>query len=265
MAEQEIKEPKLWQLFVILGLICAVWILCGWILPDSFFIGKETSFSSIDALFSGFAFAGVIYAILLQRAELRLQRDELAMTRAELHGQKEQMELQNATLKKQNFENTFFQLLKAHADLISSISVENGLYGRGSGRSCFQILYTILKEAYYMRLDRSQVDSHMLSIRAYENFYIEYQFQMGAYFRSLYNIIKFVDRAENIDRSFYTNIVRAYLSELEVAFLYYNCRTDRGAKFKPLVEKYALLKMLNDKYLLDGNDLRNFYSSSAYG
>lgn len=42
------------------------------------------SFGSINALFAGLAFAGVIYAILLQREELMLQREELKLTRAEL-------------------------------------------------------------------------------------------------------------------------------------------------------------------------------------
>ncbi len=42
------------------------------------------AFGSINALFTAFAFAGVIYTIFLQRRELALQRQELAETRAEL-------------------------------------------------------------------------------------------------------------------------------------------------------------------------------------
>ena len=41
-------------------------------------------FGAVNTLFSGLAFAGVIYAIFLQRRELELQRNELEMTRAEL-------------------------------------------------------------------------------------------------------------------------------------------------------------------------------------
>ena len=39
---------------------------------------------AVNALFSVFAFAGLIIAILLQRQELQLQRQELAATRQEL-------------------------------------------------------------------------------------------------------------------------------------------------------------------------------------
>lgn len=42
------------------------------------------SFGAINALFSGLAFGGIIYTILLQRKELTLQREELQLTREEL-------------------------------------------------------------------------------------------------------------------------------------------------------------------------------------
>jgi uncharacterized membrane protein YciS (DUF1049 family) len=41
-------------------------------------------FGAVNALFSGLAFAGLIYAILLQREDLALQRTELQLTRQEL-------------------------------------------------------------------------------------------------------------------------------------------------------------------------------------
>jgi hypothetical protein len=41
-------------------------------------------FGAVNTLFSGLAFAGVIYTILLQGEELSLQRQELSLTREEL-------------------------------------------------------------------------------------------------------------------------------------------------------------------------------------
>lgn len=41
-------------------------------------------FGAVNTLFSGLAFAGVIYAIFLQSEELALQRNELKLTRDEL-------------------------------------------------------------------------------------------------------------------------------------------------------------------------------------
>lgn len=41
-------------------------------------------FGAVNALFSGLAFAGLIFAILLQREDLELQRQELKLTTQEL-------------------------------------------------------------------------------------------------------------------------------------------------------------------------------------
>ncbi len=74
-------------------------------------------FGSVNALFSGFALAGIIYTIVLQKKELSLQREELKDTRKEF-------KIQNITLKKQRFENTFFQLLTLHNDIVENMNID---------------------------------------------------------------------------------------------------------------------------------------------
>jgi hypothetical protein len=58
-------------------------------------------FGAINTLFSGLAFAGVIYAIFLQRRELELQRQELILTRTELKRSAEAQEKSEKALKDQ--------------------------------------------------------------------------------------------------------------------------------------------------------------------
>jgi len=58
-------------------------------------------FGAINALFSGLAFLGVVYAILLQKKELSLQREELIMTRAELRRAAEAQEASEEALSRQ--------------------------------------------------------------------------------------------------------------------------------------------------------------------
>ena len=58
-------------------------------------------FGAVNALFSGFAFLGVIYAILLQRTELALQREELSLTRGELKKAADAQEKSEKALSKQ--------------------------------------------------------------------------------------------------------------------------------------------------------------------
>ncbi len=92
-------------IWIVLLAIVASWAMYWiWVAP----LVTDNKFDPLNTLFSGLAFWGVIYAILLQRNELALQRKELELTRQELRGQKEQLESQNITLKQQRFENTFF-------------------------------------------------------------------------------------------------------------------------------------------------------------
>lgn len=58
-------------------------------------------FGSVNALFSGLAFAGLIYTIFLQRNELRLQREELKLQREEMAKSREELAEQAKVLKAQ--------------------------------------------------------------------------------------------------------------------------------------------------------------------
>lgn len=48
-------------------------------------------FGAVNALFSGLAFAGLLYTIVLQQKQLSMQRDELGLQRDELRMQREEM------------------------------------------------------------------------------------------------------------------------------------------------------------------------------
>lgn len=82
----------------------------------------------VNALVSAFAFAGVIVAIIMQRDELRLQREDLELQREELKNttrelslQREEFEIQNKTLQLQRFENTFFQMMGLQQEIVNNL------------------------------------------------------------------------------------------------------------------------------------------------
>ena len=91
---------------------------------------------------------------------------------------------------------------------------------------------------------------------------------VGHYFRHLYNTVKFVDRhvflEEFEERKSYTSLIRAQLSSHELVILFYNCLSHRGAKFKPLVEKYSLLENMDVGLLLNKEHM-NLYENMAFG
>ena len=239
-------------------------------------------FGLANALFSGFAFLGVVVAILLQQQELRLQREELGHTREELRGQKEQLKLQNSTFKNQSFENAFFQMLSLHHQIVNALDVTSGKNVH-SGRDCFpffcQRLFRFARSNVYRlknaqgngsaHIDDEVINSHFVMEKlvkeSYLEVYRENQADLGHYFRNLYTIIKFIDSSSMEDKKTYTNIVRAQLSTSELTMLFYNVISPNGsAKFKPLVEKYEILKNLPTGELLH-HDNKKFIASSALG
>ena len=132
------------------ALILILWLSC-WLLVPRYFPNMDQRgqfgdmFGVVNALFAGLAFAGIIWAIILQKNELELQRKELAETRKEIAGQTQQLKAQARTLKEQNFENSFFQLLRFHIDIVDSLNVV--VESRKiSGRECFKrLLHQVTK------------------------------------------------------------------------------------------------------------------------
>lgn len=268
--ETEIEEEKIGWLFpvIVLAFVFTAWSATWYFLQGN--VNRGTfgdMFGTVNALFSGLAFGGVIYAILLQRKELILQRRELELTRGELRGQKEQMQAQNVTLKKQNFESTFFQLLRLHNDITNNIDLVDANNKITKGRDCFRVFYERFRKMWCKGKPEHQGGTENERINnTYLAFYQSHQSEFGHYFRSLYNIIKLIDNSELADKRLYTNLVRAQLSSFELTLLFYNALSNMGnEKFKPLIEKYSLLKTLPKNELLNSPDHIPFYSSEAYG
>lgn len=236
-------------------------------------------FGTVNALFSGLAFAGIIFTILLQRKELGYQRKELRETRAEFV-------IQNKTLKNQRFENTFYNLVSLHNQIVNDIDFDKTQNIGGErvlvtvkGRDVFRDRFKTLN---YMLQEVEELNTKYLE------FYQEIKTDFGHYFRNLYRIIKIIHETEFItyeeldldrnnedhqkkyshcnfiERYRYTCIVRAQLSDYELLLLFYNCLSDNGTdKFKPLVEEYVILKNLPQEDIRNQDWIKE-YNESAF-
>lgn len=245
--------------------VISLWGASWWFLHDDPNRGIfGDMFGGINALFSGLAFSALFYTLFLQRKELELQRLEIQQTRVEIRGQKEQLEAQNRTLKKQNFENSFFSLLNLQNQILREVSL-TGDSTHYRGRDGFMRLYAQLQSAYQKTITEHRGKSdHDLVPLAYTRFAQKWQSEIGHYFRSLYNIIKFVKNSDVENKQFYINLVRAQLSSHEHVMLFYNCLSQFGAeKFKPLVEEFGLLEHFPENLLLAPSH-KSLYSDAAY-
>lgn len=266
------------------------------ILVDSGIFGDSSG--AINALFSALAFAGVIFAIILQKKELGLQREELEQTREELKGQKEEFIQQNETLRRQRFENTFFQMMSLQQEIIDTLSctctIQDGpiiQIKKHKGREIFKALYeadvasykdsdgkfmpcSSLKNALFkrhygiLRLTNLSPDSSTVELPPIDyspyNEAAQPQY-LDHYFRHLYRMVKFIDETKLLPDDFneryqYTSMIRATFSRYEFVWLYYNGLSDNGIKFKSLMEKYALLRGIRfDMLAID--DEKRYYQN----
>ena len=280
----EESKNDLWMTLIYAGLVVfAIWLL-SWILIDVFITDPYRGtfgdkFGAVNALFSGLAFAGLIVTLLYQKEELKLQREELAQTREELKGQREEFEEQNKTMKRQRFENTFFNMLSLQQEITHNLSYENPIQDEAElmkydvkqrtykNRAVFEGLYTNAIVDY----DGSRCYGGIINKLAIHGC-AAYSLVRGLsfldhYFRHLYRIFKYVDTSDSIsedERYEYACIVRSQLSDYELVMLFYNCLTSNGrAKFKPLIEKYSIFNNLREE-LLAKREHKKEYSEKAY-
>lgn len=286
------SNNNLWKTLSIAGIIVVIiWIL-SWVLIDIHI--KEITdrgtfgdkFGAVNALFSGLAFAGLIVTLLYQKEELKLQREELTQTREELKGQREEFEEQNKTMKRQRFENTFFNMLSLQQEIVANLSFE--YYASPNIRP-----HNIPEEIFYRGVPKGQFHGREVFEGIYKHAVIEYNgiryldgiykllsnsgyaiysnisitTRFDHYFRHLYRIVKYVDSSDLIsddERYEYACIARSQLSDYELVMLFYNCLTANGrAKFKPLIEKYTIFNNLRTELLANSQDV-NAYSAVAF-
>jgi|GEM_PF-752894 len=228
MEKEDSYRPLIYLFIVIFIAWLLAWFFIVSGIPPEMQDGKELPmtrgvfgdmFGSINALFSGLALGGIIFTILLQKKELKLQRKELRDTRKEFS-------VQNDTLRRQRFENTFFQLINLHHEIVGKL-----VYGNFQEKTKIQEAVTELKG----QLNRAEQPLNRLNptpekvkneiIEAYKFFYYEYESILSHYLRNIYHIFKYVFKSNLIsekDKYFYASIVRAQLSHDELFLIFYN-------------------------------------------
>ena len=211
---------------------------------------------------------GSVFALLALVAlllTLRLQSRELRLSSEELKNSARALAEQSQSLSLQNFENRFFNMLSLHHQIVNGMDLRKGGVVTASGRDCLKIFYDRLKTAFESALRGDSIDYRKGLEDGYENFYQKHSHELGHYFRYIYRILKFIDESQVSNKREYSGILRAQLSNPELALLFYNGITWRGSKLKPLAEKYALFENLELKLLVRLSEDSKFYDMAAFG
>jgi hypothetical protein len=228
----------------------------------------DISFDRLNALFSGLAFWGVVWAILLQKKELELQRHELIRTREQIQGQKEQLESQALTLRQQRFENTFFSLLDFCGNTVNSFEVTINTYATPltrKGRDCFFEYYSDFQHEFqHVKHKNNPLPPDKLCDTVYSEFLRHRKLDINHYFATLHKVIQFVCDGDTNPKDFYIDIVRAQLSAPQLALLFYSSLSTSGSTyFKPLIELTHFFRDFPHQILIDQSHT-SLYDISAF-
>jgi hypothetical protein len=218
-----------WRHISIFLFVIFLWGLC-WFLVTYFFSSNSNEdwahrgqygdmFGSVNALFSGLAFAGIIITILLQSEELALQRAELTATRKEFS-------IQNSTLSTQRFENTFFNLITLH-NLVLDGSSYTKLWGDGKstnykGRDVFTFVIFELAQKIGSKEFEPSLRKDFESIFMEETRLLDGLLLL--YMESIQRMVRFVAQSDLIlpaNKEFYYSIIASSLSSQEKVYLIY--------------------------------------------
>jgi hypothetical protein len=222
---------------------------------DGFFPSERSALGQFGDYFGGvlnpiFGFASflaLLVTIIYQAKELKLSRTELELTRNELAHSAIALMNQNKAIELQSFEQTFFSWLDTYKKLVT------GFFYSDEKKGQIAMLYVwkihIRKTAGDDINTGNRTTNFNEMMTSWNKLYDTQEIQLDSLFRTIYSIIFWIDSQDDLKLNrakkwMYISIVRSQLSWIEMAFLYLNGLTDRGAKFKKLAEKYALFNNL---------------------
>lgn len=245
--DERAEELRLKRVF---SSILAFWALSGLVLffyPDRGEFGDM--FGSVNTLFSGLAFGGIIYTIFQQKIELKLQREELKLQRQEVEKTNQELAKQVEAMNSQRFESTFFNMLSLHHQITNGLTIkpfgfnrlpnQNGLGNHNlsnevTGRAVFEQIYHNLKNASSSSLNE-------IGRRVIKPKYLI----MNQYFRNLIEIvdlIRFSTFLTSEEKIRYTRTVASQLSPAECVVIFYYILWEGSS------DEYLILSVLIKDY-----------------
>lgn len=154
--------------------------------------------------------------------------------------------------KQQQLNDLFFHLLQQYDDILKTFKTrttdDNELQGR-------KALHFKLKEMYeQFNVNENDSQSRKNAVSSFLNFYSVSRDFSPIYFRTLFRVFKLLETSDKCLRVHsiqLMKILRAQLSDSELALLRYNGMSRQGAKFVPLINKFNLLKHLPPLELME--------------
>ncbi len=180
-----------------------------------------------------------LVGIILLFETLALQRTELSESRR--------------VFVKQQFDNTFFELIRLYHSLIQEID-EVTEDGNKKKKNLFDYAVEEMQKNFVPQ--RTFAQNRNLAKHLYTDFYIKHLNVTSPYFKMIYRIYQHIDKSEISEKEKldYAKIFRSQLADSELFLIRYNAMTENGSKSVQYLNKYNILKHLSNFQLLEFKD-----------
>ncbi len=227
---------------------------------------------------------------IMQRKELQMSRqsvdemvkqtkasvEQMAASVQQAEEARKETQITNETMKRQQFETTFFNMLQLHHQMVENMNVyvvRNNKSEEFHGRKAL----ATMRDRFNKRISFDATDTINQDIlnEIYEEFQDVFGNQIGHYMRNNYRIVKFI--VENVveneeeqkrikketgrdtiigDKRFYFGTLRAQWSNAEFELIFINSLYKRNRKFKNLIKQHDVLdiKETDEEILKDKPD-----------
>ncbi|MCD4759065.1 MAG: putative phage abortive infection protein [Arcobacteraceae bacterium] len=220
------------------------------------------SFGVLNSLFSGLAFIALVITIYLQQQDMRDSKKEVH---------------------KQNFETTFFNLIKIHNDSIANFreihiaedKEKHSMYG-GEAISNFLNNFKLGGSTDFYTSDEnlSKEENKNLADKDRninpENVKNNIKSKLGRknlkFIENVYSILNLIDRSEFLDekdKSFYLETLHSQISDEELVLIFYYTHAKHSNK-KLLLEKYCFFKDIDEQLLDNWEEEIKIYKKEAF-
>ncbi|MDN5054416.1 putative phage abortive infection protein [Aliarcobacter butzleri] len=239
---------------------------------------------ALNPLFALFSFILLLMTVKIQNKALKNSQEELKLTREELSRSANAQEKQIESIKIQNFENTFFNMINLHNEIIRNINFNSELkfeYDRLANYPNYKKIILLLpySNALNNRNSKQAIQNicekieifyntyyHDFFTKTYDLCYENLQIYLGHYFGNIYQILKFISINKDFndeEKRKYSDLFRAQFSSTELKLLFYHCTGEIGSKkFKKYTEEFKFFEHLG----IESNNkiFQEIFSSNIY-
>lgn len=248
---------------LVIGALVAVTIIILFLLSASISTNNPMNWTLMGQLGDSMAIVSMIWsvaAVFLVYDTLRLQRNQLTDAQDQFNIQLKESQSQfiqqqnkaEITFQLQQFEVIFFSLLEFHRKIAESRKFQGVIYAPFDksrshifeGSEFFTRVAMDLKEKY--QNSDKPLDAFL------KEFFNTNHSELRPYFRSLYTLLKFIDRAVFLDmnaKKYYVDVIQSLTLDEELLLIFYNSVI--FPTMLQLIQTYDVVRNLQKKLLLN--------------